>query len=191
MGINKVILVGNVGRDPEMKALPSGTNMAKFSLATSEPRFKDQDREAPHRVAQHRRLGQDRRALRAVGPQGPSALRRGSHPHPQLREERPEGLLHRGPRRPHRVPGASPGRERTRRRQLRRRHARRRFGLELPERRRRAVLSYERNEPSLRPPPPRRGPFSARGSWRPAPAWVRIRTARRNRGNEDHWNSPL
>ena len=43
MGINKVILVGNVGRDPEMKALPSGTNMAKFSLATSEPRFKDQD----------------------------------------------------------------------------------------------------------------------------------------------------
>jgi single-strand DNA-binding protein len=47
MGINKVILVGNVGRDPEMKALPSGTNMAKFSLATSEPRFKNQNGE-PH-----------------------------------------------------------------------------------------------------------------------------------------------
>jgi single-strand DNA-binding protein len=43
MGINKVILVGNVGRDPEFRSLPSGTNLAKFSLATSEPRFKDQD----------------------------------------------------------------------------------------------------------------------------------------------------
>ena len=41
MGINKVILVGNVGRDPEFRALPSGTNLAKFTLATSEPRFKD------------------------------------------------------------------------------------------------------------------------------------------------------
>jgi len=47
MGINKVILVGNVGRDPEVRALPSGTNMAKFSLATTEPRFKDQNGE-PH-----------------------------------------------------------------------------------------------------------------------------------------------
>jgi single-strand DNA-binding protein len=47
MGINKVILVGNVGRDPEIRALPSGTNMAKFTLATTEPRFKDQNGE-PH-----------------------------------------------------------------------------------------------------------------------------------------------
>ena len=43
MGINKVILVGNVGRDTELRALPSGSNLAKFTLATSEPRFKDQD----------------------------------------------------------------------------------------------------------------------------------------------------
>jgi single-strand DNA-binding protein len=47
MGINKVILVGNVGRDPEFRSLPSGTNLAKFSLATTEPRFKDQSGE-PH-----------------------------------------------------------------------------------------------------------------------------------------------
>ena len=47
MGINKVILVGNVGRDAELRSLPSGTNLAKFSLATSEPRFKDQNGE-PH-----------------------------------------------------------------------------------------------------------------------------------------------
>ncbi len=47
MGINKVILVGNVGRDPELKALPSGTSLCKFSVATNEPRFKDQNGE-PH-----------------------------------------------------------------------------------------------------------------------------------------------
>jgi len=35
-GINKVILVGNVGQKPEMKAMPSGDQVASFSLATSE-----------------------------------------------------------------------------------------------------------------------------------------------------------
>ena len=43
MGINKVILVGNVGRDPEMKSLPSGTRLATFSLATTDRRFKDEN----------------------------------------------------------------------------------------------------------------------------------------------------
>jgi single-strand DNA-binding protein len=40
--INKVILVGNVGRDPEMKTTQSGTRLATTSLATNERR-KDQD----------------------------------------------------------------------------------------------------------------------------------------------------
>jgi len=35
-GVNKVILVGNVGQKPEMKAMPSGDQVASFSLATSE-----------------------------------------------------------------------------------------------------------------------------------------------------------
>ena len=43
MGINKVILVGNVGRDVEFRALPSGTNLAKFSLATTDRRSKDEN----------------------------------------------------------------------------------------------------------------------------------------------------
>jgi len=43
MGINKVILVGNVGRDPEMKSLPSGTHLCKFSLATTDKRSKDEN----------------------------------------------------------------------------------------------------------------------------------------------------
>jgi hypothetical protein len=40
MGINKVILVGNVGRDPEMRSLPSGTHIATFSLATTDKRLR-------------------------------------------------------------------------------------------------------------------------------------------------------
>lgn len=36
MGINKVILVGNVGKDPEIKHLENGTAVANFPLATSE-----------------------------------------------------------------------------------------------------------------------------------------------------------
>ncbi len=35
-GINKVILVGNLGRDPEISYTQSGTAVAKFSIATSE-----------------------------------------------------------------------------------------------------------------------------------------------------------
>lgn len=43
MGINKVILVGNVGRDPEIKSTQSGVRLAKFSLATTDRRFKDEN----------------------------------------------------------------------------------------------------------------------------------------------------
>jgi len=42
--VNKVILVGNVGKDPEVKYSTSGTPIAKFSLATNE-RFKDRNQE--------------------------------------------------------------------------------------------------------------------------------------------------
>jgi len=34
--VNKVILIGNLGRDPEVKKLESGITMASFSIATSE-----------------------------------------------------------------------------------------------------------------------------------------------------------
>jgi single-strand DNA-binding protein len=40
--VNKVILVGHLGKDPEIKYTPSGTPVAKFTLATNE-RFKDKD----------------------------------------------------------------------------------------------------------------------------------------------------
>ncbi|MGL9725444.1 MAG: single-stranded DNA-binding protein [Wolbachia sp.] len=34
--INKVILIGNLGRDPEIRAMQNGKEMASFSIATSE-----------------------------------------------------------------------------------------------------------------------------------------------------------
>ena len=34
--VNKIILVGNVGRDPEVRNLQDGTKVANFSVATSE-----------------------------------------------------------------------------------------------------------------------------------------------------------
>ena len=42
MSVNKVILVGNLGKDPELRYTPSGAAVATFSLATTE-RFKDRD----------------------------------------------------------------------------------------------------------------------------------------------------
>ena len=39
--VNKVILVGNLGRDPEVRSLPNGNPVASFSVATSR-RWKDQ-----------------------------------------------------------------------------------------------------------------------------------------------------
>ena len=41
-GINKVILVGNLGQDPEIKYLPSGGAVANLTLATSES-YKDKN----------------------------------------------------------------------------------------------------------------------------------------------------
>ena len=34
--VNKVILIGNLGRDPEIKKLDGGATLATFSIATSE-----------------------------------------------------------------------------------------------------------------------------------------------------------
>jgi single-strand DNA-binding protein len=40
--VNKVILVGNLGRDPERRSTPSGQQVATFSVATSR-RWRDRD----------------------------------------------------------------------------------------------------------------------------------------------------
>src|SRR6266850_1401027 len=60
--VNKVILVGNVGQDPEVKYAASGVPVAKISLATNE-RFKDKndawhDRTEWHSVVAWQRLAE-------------------------------------------------------------------------------------------------------------------------------------
>ena len=41
-GVNKVILIGNLGKDPESHTFPNGNKIAKFTLATSES-YKDKN----------------------------------------------------------------------------------------------------------------------------------------------------
>ena len=56
--VNKVILVGNLGRDPESRSFANGGKVVKFSVATSET-WKDRasgDRQREDRVAQCRHL---------------------------------------------------------------------------------------------------------------------------------------
>jgi single-strand DNA-binding protein len=50
--VNKVILIGNLGKDPEVKYTPSGTPVAKFTLATNE-RFKDKEGQWQDRTEWH------------------------------------------------------------------------------------------------------------------------------------------
>ena len=62
-GINKVILVGNVGGEPEVRALPNGSAVTNISVATSDS-WKDkqtgekQERTEWHRVVCFNRLGE-------------------------------------------------------------------------------------------------------------------------------------
>jgi len=62
-GINKAILIGRLGSDPEIRYTPSGVAVANFSIATSEE-WKDKDtgekkeRTEWHRVVAWRKLGE-------------------------------------------------------------------------------------------------------------------------------------
>ena len=53
-GINKVILVGNLGQDPEVRYMPNGNAVANFSVATSESWKDKQTGETRDRTEWHR-----------------------------------------------------------------------------------------------------------------------------------------
>ena len=61
-GLNKAILIGNLGRDPEVRYTPSGVAVANFSIATSETwTNKDGEKETRtewHRIVAFGRLGE-------------------------------------------------------------------------------------------------------------------------------------
>jgi single-strand DNA-binding protein len=50
--VNKVIIVGNLGRDPEVRFTPSGRAMCKFSVATTE-KWTDQQGQKQERTEWH------------------------------------------------------------------------------------------------------------------------------------------
>jgi single-strand DNA-binding protein len=52
-GVNKVILVGNLGADPESRSLPSGSDVVNLRVATSET-WKDRDGNRQERTEWHR-----------------------------------------------------------------------------------------------------------------------------------------
>jgi len=62
-GVNKVILIGNLGRDPEIRYMPNGQAVANITIATSES-WKDkntgeqQEKTEWHRVVFFRRLAE-------------------------------------------------------------------------------------------------------------------------------------
>ncbi|GLP97402.1 single-stranded DNA-binding protein [Paraferrimonas sedimenticola] len=61
-GINKVIIVGNLGNDPEVRYMPNGNAVANLTVATSES-WKDQqgqqqERTEWHRIVMYRRLAE-------------------------------------------------------------------------------------------------------------------------------------
>ena len=62
-GVNKVILVGTLGRDPESKSFPNGGSITSFSIATSES-WNDknsgerQESTEWHRIATNNRLAE-------------------------------------------------------------------------------------------------------------------------------------
>jgi single-strand DNA-binding protein len=61
MMVNKAILIGNLGADPEVKYSQSGTAIANFNLATTESWTKDGKKEEKtewHRVVAFGRLGE-------------------------------------------------------------------------------------------------------------------------------------
>jgi len=52
-GVNKVILIGNLGGDPELRTTPGGASVASFTLATNET-WNDKDGTKQERTEWHR-----------------------------------------------------------------------------------------------------------------------------------------
>lgn len=88
--VNKVILVGNLGRDPEQRTFPSGDQVANVTIATTD-KWKDKQsgemREATewHRVVFNGRLAE---IVGAVPAQGLAGVCGRQPTHPQV--DRPE-----------------------------------------------------------------------------------------------------
>ena len=119
--VNKVILIGNVGRDPEIRYTQAGEPIANFTLATNEV-WNDKSGQKQERTEWHRVevFGKTAQVVRDYVHQGPTGLHRGQHPlrgvdgqgrqqaqhhpHPRQRARVPPGHARR-PRRGRRTAG--------------------------------------------------------------------------------------
>ena len=124
--VNKVILVGNLGRDPERRSTPSGQQVATFSVATSR-RWRDRDGNRQEQTEWHNVVCWGRQAEVAG-----EYLKKGRQIYVEGRladpivgrqADRREEVPHRGHLR--QLPDARPARRRRRRRLLERAGARR------------------------------------------------------------------
>ena len=74
-GVNKVILIGNLGADPEMKYTSNGTAVCNLRIATGEAlQGPGRKLAGTNGMAQGRGLWQNRRKLRSISGQGPPDL---------------------------------------------------------------------------------------------------------------------
>ena len=107
--VNKVILIGNLGRDPETRYTTGGDAITNLNIATSE-QWKDksgekQEKTEWHRVVLFGRQAEDRGRISQEGPLG---LHRGPAADAQIhRQGRRREIFDRDRRRPHAAPRQS------------------------------------------------------------------------------------
>jgi single-strand DNA-binding protein len=70
--VNRVILVGNLGKDPEIRTLENGAKVAKFSIATNE-NYRDKSGEWQKQTEWHEIV-----AWRALAERAESSLKKGA-----------------------------------------------------------------------------------------------------------------
>ncbi len=94
-GVNKVILVGNLGKDPETRYMPSGSAVTNLTLATSEVVEGQAVRRAAgaHGVARRRDVRPPRRDRGRVPAQGLAGLHRRQAAHAQVAGQGRQGPL--------------------------------------------------------------------------------------------------
>ena len=105
-GLNKVMLIGNLGKDPEMRYTANGNAVTNFTMAVSRSFAGAEGRREETEwftIVAWNKLAEIRRSIR---PEGPQSIRRGTADDQKLgRSGRTEALQDRGRRRS----GAPPG----------------------------------------------------------------------------------
>ena len=107
--VNKVIIVGNLGRDPEVRSFPSGDRVANVTVATTD-KWKDKQTGEMREATEWHRVVFNGRLAEIVGQQGLPGVCGRQPAYPQMdRPERCREVQHRDSRRPDADAGQPPG----------------------------------------------------------------------------------